>query len=285
MLTDVRLVDGDREMVLLPRQDDGVFLQKLGAPSPDIRAVAEARTDDDGERDSTLLHGARACSIELLVTEGARAFEDEISRYLHPRNRPYLVVTDDEWAQTRRLRLRSDQFDWPQGVDLPRQMRRVQVQWKCPDGVWEADELAFEDVNADIPSSTGRSYLRSYPRTYATTLSTGASTITSLGALPSHFVARLYGPCQAPRLTNETTGEVVGFTSALTLGPGEYVEIDTRERTAYFLSLTTQSRLGSVDFAATSWWRIEPGDQQVRYSADSASAGAMAVIEYRPAWL
>lgn len=285
MLTSVRLVDGDREMNLLPRQDQGVFLQSLDAPMPAVREVAEDRTDDDGTRDTTLLFGARACSIELLVTQNVRTVEDELMRYLHPRTRPYLVVEDDGWAQARRLALRVDQFGAPLGVDLPRDVRKVQVQWKCPDGIWEADDLTPENVNADIATTTGRTYTRSYPLVYPATLSTGAATVTNLGAVPSHFTAKLYGPCSGPSLRNETTGEEITFTSSLVLAAGEYVEISTRDRTAYLLSLTDQSRLSYIDFAATSWWRIEPGDQQIRYAPASVTSGAMAAISYRPAWL
>lgn len=283
MLTSVTLVDGSRVMNLLPRA--GVFLQSLNAPMPAIREISDDRTDDDGTRDSTEFHGARSCSIDLRVTENARLVEDELTRYLNPRSRPYLVVADDEWSQTRRLGLRVDQYDAPLGVDLPRRMRDIQVAWKVPTGIWEADDLAQETLAADIPSTTGRTYPRTHAWAYAATMSTGAATVTNLGSIPSHFVARLYGPCSAPSLVNETTGEEVTFTSSLTLAAGEYVEIDTRERTAYLNSETAQSRLAYVDFTATSWWRIEPGDQQIRYAPTSPSAGSAAVIEYRPAWL
>jgi hypothetical protein len=50
-------------------------------------------------------------------------------------------------------------------------------------------------------------------------------------------------------------------------------------------SASAVDRLGSLDFTLTSWWRIEPGSQQVRYAPGTVSAGAAAVIEYRPSWL
>lgn len=285
MLTSVKIVDGSREMILLPRMSDGVRLTGLTSPGPSVREVTEVRTDDDGEDDSTTLHGARAVSIELLVTRNPRAVEDELARFLHPRSRPYLVVADDGWPQARRLRLRVDQFDAPLTVDLPQHVRRIQAQWKAPDGIWEAAEAVTEMVMADIPATTGRAYPRVHPWAYTATAAAGAATVTNLGAVPSHFTARLYGPCSAPSLINETTGEEITFTSALTLGAGEYVEIDTRKRTAYLLSLTGSSRLNYIDFSVTSWWRIEPGLQQIRYAPHDVAAGSAAVIEYRPAWL
>jgi tail protein len=286
MLTSVKIVNGTHEMVLLPR--DGIRLQGLDAPFPEVRAVTEARADDDGERDTTALHGARACSVDVFVEENARAFEDEITRYLHPRVRPYLVVEDDEWSQARRLGLRSDQFSAPLGVDLPRRMRRVQVQWRVPDGVWEAEDLSSETVNADVPATDGVSFPLTLPFSFPATTAAGATTLTNLGAAPSHFVARMYGPCTDPSLINESTGEEITFGGGLVLASGDYVEVSTRDRTATLTLNGTASavdRLNSLDWTVTSWWRVEPGMNQIRYAPAIASVPAAAVIEYRPAWL
>lgn len=84
---------------------------------------------------------------------------------------------------------------------------------------------------------------------------------------------------------NETTGEEITFTSALVLAAGEYVEINTRDRSAYLLSMSSVSRLTYIDFTVTSWWRLEPGAQQVRYAPAVSAAGSVAVITYRAAWL
>lgn len=287
MLTSVKLVDGAREMILLPRRDDGIFLQQIDAPMPGVREVAEDRTDDDGTRDSTSLFGARACSIELLVTQDPRAVEDELTRYLHPRLRPYLVVEDDGWSQARRLMLRSDQFSAPLALDTARwDGRRITVGWKVPDGIWEATDLTSVPVAADISTdSTGLALPAAFPVAFAPTMATGASLVTNAGSTPAHFIARLYGPCTAPVLRNETTGEQIAFTDSLALAAGQYVEIDTRARTAFAQSNTAVSRLTTVDFVTTSWWRLEPGDNQVRYAPADADAGSQAVIIYRPAWL
>ena len=286
MLTSVKIVDGSREMVLLPRTDAGVFLQSLDAPMPGVREVAEDRTDDDGTRDSTALFGARACTVELLVTESPRAVEDELTRFLHPRSRPFLVVADDGWSQARRLGLRVDQFSAPLGLDLARvDGRRIAVGWKVPDGVWESADLTTATLAADITTdSTGLTFPMTFPVAFTPTMATGASLVSNTGSTPSHFIARLYGPCTAPVLRNETTGEEIAFTDSLALTAGEYVEISTRDRSANLLS-TGNSRLGYVDFETTSWWRLEPGDNQVRYAPADADAGSQAVILYRPAWL
>jgi hypothetical protein len=283
-ITAVSLQDGSREMVLAPRPD--IRVQELDAPFPAVREEVDEATDDDGTDDVTEFFGARAVSVKLLVLSGPRAVEDELARFSHPRTRPYLVVTDDEWDAPRRLQLRVDQQSKPVGVDLAPSQRSIQAQWKAPTGVWEAADEAAETVNADLVGDpVGLSFPVTLPASFAATMSTGASTLTSLGAVPAHFVAQIYGPCTGPRLVNETTGEEITFTSALTLGAGEYVEVDTRERSAVMNSIASSSVLGQVDFTVTSWWRVEPGDQQIRYAPAGASSGAVAVINYRPAWL
>lgn len=286
MLTSVTLVDGDRQMLLLDRTGEGVYLQELDAPMPDVREVSEDRTDDDGTRDTTSLFGARACSIELLVTRQPRAIEDELSRFMHPRLRPFLVVEDDGWSQARRLMLRTSAFDAPLTLETARwDGRKISAGWKVPTGIWEAVDEAEVQVLAEAGPATGRTYPKSYPWSYPVTMSSGATIVGNVGSIPSHFTARLYGPCTAPSLVNAATGEEISFTTSLVLGAGEYVEIDTRERTAYLLSQSTASRLAYLDFTVSSWWRIEPGDNPIRYAPATASAGAAAVITYRPAWL
>lgn len=287
MKTGVRLVDGSRELVLHPSLD--YVPQRLTVGSPAMREVTESRTDDDGDRDTTALFGGRAVSLELVVVDERASTEvllDQVKRFLHPRSRPYLHVTDDGWGEERRIRLRVDQWDEPYEGYGASHSRPVQLQWKAPDGVWEAADLTSVPVPADITTdSTGLVFPVAFPVVFEPTMATGASLIANVGSVPAHFVARLYGPCTAPVLRNETTGEQIAFADSLALAAGQYVEIDTRARTAFAQSNTAVSRLTTVDFVTTSWWRLEPGDNQVRYAPADADAGSQAVIIYRPAWL
>lgn len=285
MKTGVRLVDGARELVLHPSLD--YVPQRLTVGSPAVREVTEPRTDDDGDRDTTALFSGRAVSLELVVVDERASTEvllDQVKRFLHPRSRPYLYVTDEGWSGERRIRLRVDQWDDPYEGYGASHSRPLQLQWKAPDGVWEAADLSTVTLAADITTdSTGLTLPLTFPVAFASTMATGASVIANPGSVPSHFIARLYGPCTAPVLRNETTGEQIAFTSELTLSAGQYVEVSTRDRSANLLS-TGNTRLGYVDFESTSWWRLEPGDNRVRYAPADADAGSQAVILYRPTW-
>jgi hypothetical protein len=284
MITSMRLVDGASQMILLPRT--GLLVQGLDAGSPAVREVTEQRTGSDGELDTTALTGARAVSLDLLAIQSPAAFEDEIAAYLRPDTRPYLYVVDDEWAQERRLRLRYVQVSNARTSDMPATIRHVQAQWKAPDGIWEdATGDTTVTILADISDGAGLAWPITFPISWDATAAAGSQIITNAGSLPAYFTARLYGPCTGPALVNVTTGEEIVFTSDLVLGVGDYVEIDTREHTALAESVPDASRLNYLDFAASTWWRLAPGDQEIRFAPASESAGAQVVIIYRPAWL
>ncbi len=285
-VTLMRLVDGPREFVLhqpSERRED-VIVESIDVPSPGVRAtVADRHTD--GTLDSTANHGARAVSLSLVLFDTPTGTVDELNGFLHPSARPWLVVADDEWAQERRLRLRVDQFGSPMPTVSDR-VRRVQMQWQAPDGVWEATAPTVFTVGAAADVPTGRTYNLTFPRSYPASQTVGSALHVNLGNTFADFTARLYGPCRGPRLTDDLTGRTIAFTDELELGPGEYVEINTRDRTALLLSDTTVSRLNLIDFAATVWWRLRPGTNQVRYSPSSAvEAGSVAVVDYYPRWL
>lgn len=287
-ITRVALVDGARELVLLDRAALrlDLILTGLDVPSPAVRAVTEDRTDADGEDDHTAYHGARAVSATVALCDTPAALLDQINGYLHPRSRPYLVVSDDEWPDgPRRLRLRADQWSAP--IDHTAHLRREhQLQWRAPDGVWEAaDETAFI-VLAESDVVTGRLYELVTPRTYPETMPTGALTVTNPGTSWADQRVRLYGPCAGPRYTHDDTGETIAFTEELAIPAGEYVEIDTRARSAFYLSDPDASRLSFLDFEVSTWWRLAPGANRVRYHPISdVDPGCQVEGSYRPTWL
>lgn len=283
----VRLVDAEREFLLhraeWPRED--VILTSLDAPSPGVRAAVVDRTDADGTDDSTAHHGARAVSVEVALLDEPMRLVDELNAFLHPRSRPYLVVDDEAWESPRRLRLRVDQFSSP----LPRESHlfvKHQMQWQAPDGVWEADSAVEVGVNAVGGTTKGVSFPTGFPWVFEATAGVGQVLHTNPGTTWSDQVVRLYGPCVGPRWSNDATGETIAFTEELVLPLGEYVEVNTRDRTAYYLSDPNADRLGMMNFDLSTWWRVPPGESKLRYHpVSSVDAGCVAVVSYRPTWL
>lgn len=282
-VTSVKLVDGATEMVLYPRED--LVLKGLDPGSPAVRAQVENRADGDGEVDTTQRRGGRVLTVEFMTLANPEGIMQELGLFLRPSARPYLVRADDEWVQQRRLRLRVDPWAAPLSADLAPWQREVQVQWRCPDGTWEGLDETTVIVGADAPASVGFSAPFSAPLELAPAAATNSAQTANAGTDGCHFVARLYGPCTAPRLINDTTDEQLVFTAALALGAGEYVEVDTLNRTAYLNSDPTLSRLGFVDFPVSTWWQVQPGLNTIRFAPTSPSAGSQAEITYRPLWL
>lgn len=281
------LVDGSRELVLhdmaAPRLD--IIFTTLDVPFPAVRTVSEDRTDTDGADDHTSGHGARSVSVGLRVFDTPAQLVDEINGYLHPRMRPWLVVDESEWTAPRRLRLRVDQFSSP----IPNYgfvLRDVQLQWQAPDGVWEAASATEFVVAADTGLVGGRVYDFEPPRSYPTTAPSGRVEHLNVGNTWQHQTVKLYGPCVGPRYTNDITGETLAFTSDLVIPAGEYLEVDTQNRTAFYLSDPDASRLNYIDFENSTWWRLSPGLNRVRYHPISGvEIGSAAVVTYHPAWL
>ena len=284
MLTEVKIVDGLRELLIAPRP--GIALATVDKGHPAIREDVEDSPDADGTDDYTERFGAAAVTLTLRLYQAGttRALIDSLGMYCHPARRPWLVVSDDEWSTPRRVKLRADQLSKP--IEAGKgPVREVQAAWKAPHGVWETRDPVALTVPVDIPSSVGRTYPRTHPWHYEPTAASGAQTTVNPGNTESHFTAKLYGPITAPSLVNTLTGQAITFSNALVLGAGEYVQIDTRVRTAFLLGDPFVGRLGHVDYPNTNWWQMQPGVQDLRYTGSDPSPGAVAEITYHPAWL
>lgn len=289
MIIQVSLVDGeDRFDFQDPSfgNNDDVTWSSLSIGSPEIRGASENRVSGDGTFDRTRWHGARSVSLEARLAQAPAAKVDALSRFLHPVRRPYLVVTDTDWAPTsRRMMLRSNQWTTQDLIHTSSWFRDIQLQWTAPAGVWESfDQYLFTAVVAG--GATGRTYPMTSPRTYPPTGAAGAVSFTNPGNGLSDWTARLYGPCIGPRITDDLTGESIVFKSSLVLGAGEYVELSSADLTAYANSDPTLSRMHHIDFATSTWWKVSPGSNTIRYNpVEGVDVGCIAEFEFRPTWL
>lgn len=285
MITSARLVLGDREMHLVNRGD--IARTEFDIPLPAAREDVSDRTMADGTDDHTAHHGSRAVSVSLRTLDGGvDAVVAELGHFLHPGLRPELCVTNSDWTQERRLILRGHQGTSPQAGSLYPFARDVQVQWVAPEGVWDALDSTLFVVGADEPVPDGLAFPAVYPVQWPSTKATGLVVHNNPGSTFSTFKARLYGPCRGPRLTNETTGQTIAFTDELVIPAGRYLEVDTATHTAFMLSDPDATRLDSLDFMASDWWRLVPGSNEIRYHPwAEVDPGCEAQITYRPAWL
>lgn len=97
------------------------------------------------------------------------------------------------------------------------------------------------------------------------------------GNRPATAIITIPGPVDAPRIFNDTTGNVLEF--GLSLSASDYLTIDLYSRTVYLNG--TASRRNTLK--NPDWFFLQPGDNIIRYRADS-SGNPNASISYRYAW-
>jgi hypothetical protein len=288
MLTQVRLVNGSDETLIRPNPVIGLSDYDWGYP--DVRSVSNDRTDTDGEDDTTQFVGASAISMTLTLWTGTRAILDDLGKYCTPDQRPYLYVLDDEWATERRVRLRADKMSRPVSRRTGAK-REVQLSWAAPDGLWEDANESSTWITATVPATSGLQtpVIGANGNTYAALMnnsnSTGAVSVLNAGNVRSSYRVQLYGPCTAPALWNDSTGQVIAFKSGLVLGAGEYLDIDPVNRTVLLNSDPSASKLSQVDYTVTNWWTLQRGINYVRYQPVSATVGSAAYMTTRSKWI
>lgn len=282
-VTSVRLVNGSSSMDLLP--NDNITITNLDKGYPEIREVVSPNPDYPGTHDLTRLYGSAAVTLDLEVYNTPSELIRQLSQYLLPRSRPYLVVTDTEWSSTRRISLRPSQFGGPVTGGVDHIYRQAQVSWIAPKGVWESDTLTTVSISADTGTSAGLTFSVIFPVTWPAGTQAGLAELASDSTLDVFPVLRMYGPCTGPQVTLENTSETLKFLSSLVLSAGEYVEVDTEARTA--LLNGTVSRLSDLDYSVSEWITLRAGEtNRVRYHpASGVGTGSHLEILYRNAWL
>lgn len=271
-------------------EDSGVYVKAHDIGFPEARGVESFRVGLDGVDDRSAFHGARAVTLDATVVAGTpgtrQQILDRLSAFCHPRRRAYLYFQDEVTEAERRILLRGDGMSRP--ISRPGFVR-VQLAFRAPDGVQESADEVTEYAPASSGVEGGRTYPRTYPRVYVSTGIAGSAVIGNDGNTDALPVIRIYGPCTNPRIENDTVGKTLEFGNAdagdLTIEAGSYIEIDVRERTVTLEGDASNSRYQYLDFAASEWWALEPGDNEVRFYPESFEAGCTAVLLYRHTWI
>jgi Siphovirus-type tail component, C-terminal domain len=301
-VTSITLADPTQSLssVIFPRA--GIATTSLEV-EPAVRAVTEDRVAGHGAVDSTAYLSAASVVLNLLlygdgITDGTglgigqAAFLDEIGPMLNPGKRPVLIVTDSDWPQTEgrqitlrldsMLKARSDPTNWA-----------VQVNWAAPNGVWEDASTTELDVPVTLPSTTGLIITNTTGLHISATngldmpptSAPGEFSASNPGNLPSQWTGSLYGPAIGPKVANDTVGLALEFTDDVVLQAGDYVALDSAARSAFLNGDPGSSLLSNINFSTSTWFQLQPGTNTLRYYPTSGSAGAEAVLVYRPSWL
>jgi hypothetical protein len=274
---------GSQTLDLTP--ENGFNVRDFNLGFPVIRSVMDDRPNIDGMDDRTRFYGSRVVSLDIDLVGNKWDLLDQLSPYLNPANRPFLVFEDA--AQPRRVRLRASEETAV--ITAPTNIQRVLLQWVAPDGAAETLNQNEVNVFASVGASPGFQFDLSFNLTFPQSGPAGRTNVFAAGNARCYPVMRLFGPCTFPRIDNLQDRDANNVPKQLafdiTLGTGQFLEVDTRERTVLLGGNPSQPRYQTIDFSVSQWWSLQAGNNFVKYFPDSFSGTARAVMLYRCSFL
>jgi hypothetical protein len=273
----IYLQDGSRVLYLDGR--DGLTATRFDPGYPEVRPVVTPRPDVDGTYDTSEHVGSRLVVLNLVGQGNKRQIIDDISFFSQPSRRPFVYYEMN--GQMRRIRLRPQErstvLTAPSNV-----LAEAQLAFVAPDGIIEQADATVLIAFATEGGEDGRTYDLTFDRDYAPTLPVGTVNALNLGSARACPSFRLFGPVANPEIQNLTSGEKLRFVTTLT--DTQWLEIDCRNKTVRLNGLPDQNRYNTLDFADSEWIGFYPGDNLVRYTADTITGRAFARVSYRSSW-
>ena len=277
--------------------ENGYCVTQFQLGSPAVREVVHERALADGTVDDTLYVGARALSVTVTLDHRVAPIQtllDRITPYVSPRRRPVFSWTlPGSETEKRSLVVRG--VDAPFVLDRPK-FPPVTCSWVAPDGLITSVEPICERIEPSSDAVAGRTYDecpatdrvesvttgRCYDRLYPPAVPRGGRIVVMAGNGVADWVAAMYGPVTNPILTVNGTELRV----TVTLGLGESVIVDTKERTILRNGDPTLSLYGSSNYSQWSWdqLRLRAGENSIRYSGTGLTAESSATICWKDTW-
>lgn len=269
----------------------GITCSRIDLGDPVAREVVNDAPDANGTIDTTQYFGARAVTASFLLDpEGTGltmfALTSRLKAFTRPDLRPRLYVQfhpdDPELVLTLRRGPFADPWT-PQDHDDD--LRTVVVQWVCPSGLIESAELhSVTGAPGDNQPQGGATFPWTFDLTFgSSTPSTNGVVATNEGNVPAWPTVVMYGPMTDPVVLNETTGKSLTF-DGLSVAAADWVRLDFAAKTIE--NSAGVSYYGTVDFSASEWWQLQPGDNRIFVvPATSTIPPASFDVIWRNSWL
>jgi hypothetical protein len=256
-----------------------------GLGFPDVRLDAYARAGTHGLTIAHNLYGGRLITLEGTIRQSAtasymanrRALEAAVGLQLDSNNVPV----------TRTLSLLDQDLNaW----QIPVVTKSFQCDYESPGLTWGRWQLQLQaadyrifsqtvsSVTLTLPQSDGFLFSPIFPITFGAS-SGGSSTAANTGNTAASPVVTITGPVTNPTVRNDATGEALGLT--ITLIAGDVLTIDMARRTVILGGSTNRMSAKTV---GSTFWAIQPGNNDLRFSADTYNTGT-ATIAWRSAVL
>ena len=146
------------------------------------------------------------------------------------------------------------------------------------------DPLIYDDTLQDetttLPTAGGGlEFDATFDLIFGDVAEGGAIYANNEGNWPADLLIRIDGPATNPRVENVTTGETLEMD--FTLEAGDYLVFDTAERTVLLNGTASRYSYLTND---SSWFRLQPGSNEISFRATTSSAATLTVA-WRSAWL
>ena len=149
-----------------------------------------------------------------------------------------------------------------------------------------ADPRKFGDLvtsSTRLPfSEGGLVFPATFPVTFTGTSGTGVVSVTNPGNTEAPVWLRIDGPVPAGgwTVTHVGRGRSLTFSTAIALGVGEFVTVDMDRREV--LAQGQSPRSGYV--TSRGWFSLDPGVNDIAFSAQNYSSTASLTVATKPAW-
>jgi len=131
-----------------------------------------------------------------------------------------------------------------------------------------------------LPSFTGGvTFPLTFPLTFNATRVTGNVNLTNEGNETGPVFLRIDGPCVGPVITHVASGLSLVFASSLTLGVGEWLEVDLEAHTA--MANGQSSRANWI--VSRQWFGFDSGPNTYQFTAASYTTDALLTVTATPA--
>lgn len=111
-----------------------------------------------------------------------------------------------------------------------------------------------------------------------TSTTTDAVTVTNSGNRPTPPVFVIHGPVTNPRILNDTVSKEMTFIT--TLSATETLVVDPKFKTVKLNNSVNRRNT----LLAPTWFYLEPGDNTLRYRAESSDPTSYLNVSFHPAW-
>lgn len=247
---------------------------------PDVRLALESRPQDHGGFDGDAFFESR-----YITLAGIAEAPDEVAAY-QARDRVRAVCS----ALSERLPLTVIEPHLTRRC-LVRRAGRTRVgpttdavfQWQldlvAPDYRKYSDALSTVVLTLPESGASGVTFPVTFPLVIPVAVgSTGMAVAVNAGEVPTPLTVTIPGPVTNPALENLTTGHRINLSYDLLAGDSLLVDFDNK------VVLLNGSQPIDALAAGSSYWLLEPGANEVRYTALAGPSGSTMTLEYRSAW-